>query len=588
MPITSPLKVLIIISSPRDSAAHNLPPIEVSTIQERIKQAISEHLSEYQPPHQTLHRVSHQSSYHSPHQSPYQALHQSPYHQYHQYEHHQYEQHYKSPGRIQLEWLDWASPQRIKGKISVFQPHIIFFIGHGSLQVEEYYLMIQDELHGNTDLASSAQATHIFASPGYIPDLLILNVCESAATFLMQKEQCGNGRRKDGQQKGGYRNNTCQNLALALVMDGFPMVIGMLNKVRQDESLINFSRAFFAEILASSSAEQALCAYRQSLLAERGEQAEALPIIYACSRQIQPTTDRSKAGYIPLAASPPNLSAVTFPDAIRQFAEQVSPQIWSKLKTKGCMFLEHITAGLNPIIQLVPPIPPIPATNSPVVGFECTAHGPGKSGEGEPFDQILLHLVSSADLSALSDQPNLPDLIRSLLLLAALKAVETFRSHSLKEHGSIARHLFFLIHLDPEILNSPYFIGLIDHYPQLFQQNILFGIEEDPGREMMDMIKRRQRIDNLRFALGHVTKFRNSTISTLKKQVDLAKLDVETFRREMDQMVDKPPQNIIRALKDYLLPGKPLIIEGTTGRDDIQFLQNYWPKSLPPLYAVRI
>ncbi|MBM4045832.1 MAG: NACHT domain-containing protein, partial [Planctomycetes bacterium] len=276
--------------------------------------------------------------------------------------------------------------------------------------------------------------------------------------------------------------------------------------------------------------------------------------------------DTPREEYVPQEVAT-ELPVVRFQDTLRQFAEQVATEHWASLNDEQRDFLCNLSTILQPIVQLVPPIPD---REPPVVAFECLALSP----TGGSFGQVLKAMpqVDGA-------------LIRCLLAIGAAKTANALRSDAQQNGVRGAQHLIFTINLDPPMLASPYFEAFLERFPDLLRHNVVFEVNEETAGPMVKMARRYQVADDLRFALDDLSKWDAKARQDIETYAEMTKLDVGRFQEIIRRLADEPKQ-VIRDLAKYAVPGKPLVVEGVEQRLDMRFLEGHWPlDKLPPLYA---
>lgn len=268
---------------------------------------------------------------------------------------------------------------------------------------------------------------------------------------------------------------------------------------------------------------------------------------------------RADATTTPGDSHPPLVRAalplVTFPDELRRFMRAVEPDVWSGLDTGTRRFITTLGTKLEPLVQI------IPATPSPLVlGFEMLALG----ALGENFEQVCHAL---ADLE--------PGIVRLQLMLASLKTASLLSSVASREGNTGARHLMFTVNLDPETLDSPHLEELLDRYADLWEDNVVFEINERITTNYTTRLKDLQVDFDLRYCADDVNSWSAAAKSALLDRVELSKVDYSTFQAAMQQRGDSA-ERAIESIASHRIAGKPLIVEGIAHKAYLRFLTRHW------------
>ncbi|MBF0623714.1 MAG: pentapeptide repeat-containing protein [Magnetococcales bacterium] len=264
-----------------------------------------------------------------------------------------------------------------------------------------------------------------------------------------------------------------------------------------------------------------------------------------------------------------NLPLVTFPGELKRFAESAAPEIWSELPEQTRQFLVRLGTKLDPITLVVPVVPGNPS----VMGFECLAIGPC----GENYGQILRAVPDVAHL-----------LVSFLLAVVQVKTAESLQAE-VSVPGQSRRHLLFTINLTQDMLDSPLLGPFLDRYQR---DNILFELNEKISNARS--VRRGQDIHQLRLVLDDWNSWKHRDVGLdLEPRAEWTKIDARSdmagsmgFQDLMEKVGDgTPPERIIQLLKQWILPNKPLVIEGVEQADDLRFLQNHWREAGQLLYG---
>jgi hypothetical protein len=256
---------------------------------------------------------------------------------------------------------------------------------------------------------------------------------------------------------------------------------------------------------------------------------------------------------------------VTFPDELKHFISSVAPGTWSELDVARRRFITTLGTKLEPIVQIVPPTPtPL------VIGFEALAIG----SLGESFGQVCT-MLSDVD----------PGLVRLQLMLTAMKTVNMLKASATRLGNNGAKHLTFTMNLDPETLDSPFFDELLDRYGDLWEQCVVFEINERVTSAYVSRLKDLQVDFNLRYCADDVNQWNASAKAALMSRVEMSKVDATAFQEAMRRRGEEPAE-VIRALASHRVPSKPLVVEGVSEQNHLRFLVRHWPiDKLGPLYG---
>jgi len=260
-----------------------------------------------------------------------------------------------------------------------------------------------------------------------------------------------------------------------------------------------------------------------------------------------------------------DLPLVTFPEAVHRFGEQVAPREWNALGEEDRDYLAGLSIDLQPIVQVIPIIPGEPP---PVVGFECLA----LNAAGHRFPQIR----STCKVS--------PGLLGCLLAVVGLKTADALRTGTAESGIKGVGSLFFTINLDSDMVHSPYFQEFLDRYEYRLGSNFVFEVHE--ANSDAQALLHLKAVNGLRFALDDVDAWEHAAVlEELADRAELAKVNAGRFRTLMHRLTENPEEPI-RNIRGFRLPGRPLVVEGVEHPDEIRFLRANFPKhDQEPLYA---
>lgn len=242
----------------------------------------------------------------------------------------------------------------------------------------------------------------------------------------------------------------------------------------------------------------------------------------------------------------------------------LAPKIWSKISKEQQNFLANLGTKLEPIIQI---LPAIPGVVPPIVGFECLALGP----QGQSFPQIFKSVPENVD----------PVFIKFLLAFASIKTAQVLRSDVAAKGVKGLDHLLFTINLEPDMAESPYFHRFMEGH---HTGNFYWELNEDT--KDTKFFKELKEIFGFKYFLDDLNDWGDKKAANgLKKQATGSKIDYRCFQKLMEDLGDNP-QAILRGIKGYRIPKKPLIVEGLAEEKYITFLQNRGDKnSAEPLFG---
>jgi hypothetical protein len=249
------------------------------------------------------------------------------------------------------------------------------------------------------------------------------------------------------------------------------------------------------------------------------------------------------------------LPTVTFPNEMYKLIDRYSPKMWSRLDEAERRFVVTLGTKLEPIVQVARPTP-VPM----VLGFESLALGP----LGENFDEICDRLRGFD-----------PGIIRLLLMLAAMKTASLLRV-SATEAGNIgARHLLFTLNIDPETLDCKHLDDFLARYHLLWENNVLFEVNEQTSLQCLQRLKDLQADFNLRYCADDFNNWRPEVRIAFRDRVEMTKIDFRGFQEAMAIRGDAPQESIER-IASSLIPGKPLVVEGVQDDNHLRFLEGRW------------
>jgi hypothetical protein len=129
--------------------------------------------------------------------------------------------------------------------------------------------------------------------------------------------------------------------------------------------------------------------------------------------------------------------------------------------------------------------------------------------------------------------------------------------------------------MDPETLDTPHLEQLLDRYADLWEERVIFEINERVTTKYVLRLKTLQADFNLRYCADDVNAWSESAKSALLERVEMSKVDYPTFQNAMVRRADNPKQAIDEILQ-HKIPGKPLIVEGVSNQSYRRFLTRNW------------
>ena len=251
--------------------------------------------------------------------------------------------------------------------------------------------------------------------------------------------------------------------------------------------------------------------------------------------------------------SRPHLPLVAFPSAIDHFMRNSAlKESWEGLDRNTKRLVCTLGTKLEPIVQIAP-VTPAPV----VLGFECLALGP----LGESFNEIKAE-CAGFDAGA----------VRICLSIAALETINYLRNHT---DMTGATDLKFSLNLDPTMLDSPLLRQFLRKYRLTIQHNVTFEITEETSAEYLPQLKYLQVDFKLRLTADDVNKWKPDVKQQLLRRVEMTKVDQPSFKEIMD-LRGEDPAAAIRALRTHAVRGKPLVVEGVSKEEFLEFLQLHW------------
>ena len=153
---------------------------------------------------------------------------------------------WEKEGLVQLEFLDHAIASEIREKLRRYQPHVFHFIGHGTFQNEQGYLVIEDD-DCRLRVINDRTFREFFLGSD-CTKLVILNACQSATSSSTQP---------------------LVGLAPGLVRRGLPAVVAMQYSIH-DETAIRFSREFYRALALGLPVDTAISEARRGIFIDCG------------------------------------------------------------------------------------------------------------------------------------------------------------------------------------------------------------------------------------------------------------------------------------------------------------------------------
>lgn len=181
----------------------------------------------------------------------------------------------KLPG-VQVEWLQHATPQKIREKLLEEPFHVFHFMGHGEFDSHsgEGALLLEDDERGQYRLPGRILAHLLGDFPSL--QLAFLNACQTACST----------------QEAGF--DPFAGVASALILSGMPAVLAMQLSVSDDAAAL-FSTAFYRRIATGDPVDAATSEGRMAVLLGDPTSSEwATPALFLRSwdgRLFEPVSD---------------------------------------------------------------------------------------------------------------------------------------------------------------------------------------------------------------------------------------------------------------------------------------------------------
>ncbi|MEO5340391.1 MAG: pentapeptide repeat-containing protein [Magnetococcus sp. MYC-9] len=267
--------------------------------------------------------------------------------------------------------------------------------------------------------------------------------------------------------------------------------------------------------------------------------------------------DTPSERYIPHAAVTAALPCITFPEQVRRFLD-------GELQTDapGLHFCSRVGAKLDPIVQAKPTRP----DRHPLVGFELLGLGP----HGEAFWDI----IKQANME--------PVLVKFALAVVAVETasflLNTARHHPVHNF----EHTRFTLNLDREMLLSPLMTRFAERYGDLLRHSLLVEINEDLTLADAGTVLRLVQREKWSVVLDDLNDWDSGARRLFEPLAVWTKLSHKAFQK---LAMDIDVARAMRQIKEYVLPGKPLVVEGVEQDEHFRLLVNHWPEEEnQPLY----
>ncbi|MBF0182152.1 MAG: pentapeptide repeat-containing protein [Magnetococcales bacterium] len=252
--------------------------------------------------------------------------------------------------------------------------------------------------------------------------------------------------------------------------------------------------------------------------------------------------------YIPQAAITAVFPFIAFPERVLQFLQGEVPD-----QHPGLPFVSRVGAKLDAIVQASPTV----SGPYPLIGFELLGLGP----HGESFNDVIRH----AGLE--------PVLVKFALAVAGVETARFLLDNARYESVPNFEHTRFTLNLDREMFLSPVMPRFVERYGDLLRHHFLVEINEDLTlAEAGDVLRLVQR-EGWRVVLDDLNDWDTAARALFEKQSIWTKVSHKAFQKlALDIDVDRA----MRQLQEYVLPGKPLVVEGVEREDHFRLLVNRW------------
>ncbi|MBA3288041.1 MAG: CHAT domain-containing protein [Acidimicrobiia bacterium] len=189
-------------------------------------------------------------------------------------------------GRVELDWLDKATPGKLQEALRDGSYHVLHYIGHSDFTPEGEGLLFleheHEEGHGASFPVNSTVLANLLSDQDDLR-LVVLNSCEGARTTL---------------------TDPYAGVATTLIQLGVPAVVAMQFEI-SDEAALVFAQELYTNVIGRQDAiDASVSEARKALLARQGDDEWATPVLFVRDPEIQLFDFRRPAAPLP-PPSPP-------------------------------------------------------------------------------------------------------------------------------------------------------------------------------------------------------------------------------------------------------------------------------------------
>jgi peptidoglycan hydrolase-like protein with peptidoglycan-binding domain len=195
-------------------------------------------------------------------------------------------------GRVQLDWLDPATPRGLQQALRDGNYHVLHYVGHSDFTAEgDGLLYFEDAENHTSDVVDGTLLANLLSDQRMLR-LVVLNSCEGARTTL---------------------DDPYAGVATTLVKLGVPAVVAMQFEISDDAAVL-FAEELYANLIARQfPIDAAMAEARKAVFAEVGNGEWATPVLFVQDPDVALFDFRRQAEELPAPPPPRAEGARTLP-----------------------------------------------------------------------------------------------------------------------------------------------------------------------------------------------------------------------------------------------------------------------------------
>ncbi len=197
----------------------------------------------------------------------------------------------KEMGRVQLDWLDPATPRGLQQALRDGSYHVLHYVGHSDFTPDGEGLLYLENKAGTSDAVDGTLLANLLADQRLLR-LVVLNSCEGARTTL---------------------DDPYAGVATTLVKLGVPAVVAMQFEI-SDAAAVLFAEELYANLIARQyPIDAAMAEARKAVFAEVGNGEWATPVLFVQDPDVALFEFRREAETLPAPPPPRSDGGRTLP-----------------------------------------------------------------------------------------------------------------------------------------------------------------------------------------------------------------------------------------------------------------------------------